>query len=128
MDDLEREDQLVQYARNLTDRFGPIPGEVAELMNAIRLRWKGRSLGFEKIVLKGGLLKGYLVSNPESPFYRSSVFSELIAYIQSHPQRIKLSEKNNKLSVSFNQVKSVGMANDLFSALGQFVNGEKAVG
>ncbi len=117
IDDLEREEQLVSYIKNLRDRFGPVPEQVEELMNAIRLRWKGKLLGFEKIMLKGSVLKAYFIANPESPYYRSPVFSGLITYIQSNPNRIKLTEKNNKLSVSFAGVKSVGQANELFEHL-----------
>jgi transcription-repair coupling factor (superfamily II helicase) len=113
IDDLNKEEQLVSYLKNLRDRFGPIPSEVEELMNAIRLRWKGRKLGMEKIVLKGGLLKAYFVSNPESLFYRSGVFPALIAYIQARPGKIRMSEKGGKLSVSIHGIRSVAQANRL---------------
>jgi transcription-repair coupling factor (superfamily II helicase) len=122
IDDLEREDQLLEYEKNLRDRFGPVPPETVELFNAIRLRWKAKLLGFEKIMLKGGILKGFFVSNPDSSFYRSSVFTDLITYIQSNPNRIRLSEKNNKLSISFNGVRSVDQANALFEDLKRNVN------
>jgi transcription-repair coupling factor (superfamily II helicase) len=121
IDDLENETQLATYLKNLKDRFGPVPEEVNELMSAIQLRWKAKELGFEKIILKGGILKGYFVSNPESSFYRSSVFSELIGYIQKNPQRIKMSEKNNKLSISFSGIRTVAQANKIFAELIQQV-------
>lgn len=93
IDDLEREEQIEKYLVDLRDRFGPVPVQVKELMNALRLRWKGRQLGLEKIVLKGEILKGYFISNPESAFYKSTVFTDLIRYIQSNPQRIRMHEK-----------------------------------
>jgi len=127
IDDLEREDQLETYLKNLRDRFGPVPVEVNELMNAIRLRWKGKSLGFEKIMLKGGILKGYFVSNPESSFYRSSLFPNIIAYIQANPTRIRMTEKNNKLSISFSGIKSVAQANKVFEEMIVKLNTEKVV-
>jgi transcription-repair coupling factor (superfamily II helicase) len=133
IDDLEREEQLVTYAANLKDRFGNLPLPVEELFSAIRLRWKARELGFEKIALRGGILKGYFVSNPESPFYRSSLFSELISYIQSNPRQIKLTEKQNKLSIAFSGVRSVEQANRLFDemkahvSIGQKTNAKTVV-
>ena len=117
IDDLLREEQIIEYLKNLRDRFGPVPGQVQELMNAIRLRWKAKALGFEKIVLKGGILKGYFVSNPESSFYRSDTFTRLISYIQSNPKRIRMSEKNNKLSVSFSGIRTVKEANEVFEEM-----------
>ena len=117
IDDLTREEQLRDYLKNLRDRFGPVPVQVEELMNAIRLRWKAKALGFEKIVLKGGILKGYFVSNPESSFYRSDTFTRLIGYIQANPKRIRMSEKNNKLSVSFSGIRHVKEANEVFEEM-----------
>ncbi|HMT27656.1 MAG TPA: transcription-repair coupling factor, partial [Bacteroidia bacterium] len=127
IDDLEREDQLTDYLKNLRDRFGPVPAEVNELMSAIQLRWKAKALGFEKILLKGGILKGYFVSNPESSFYRSHVFTDLISYIQANPNRIKLSEKNNKLAISFSGIKSVAQANLMFDDLKKHVTPEPVI-
>ncbi len=117
IDDLVREDQLTTYFSNLRDRFGPVPEEVKELFNAIRLRWKGKSLGFEKIVLKGGILKSYFISNPESAFYRSPAFPGIIAYVQSNPNRIRMTEKNNKLSISISGIRSVAQANKVFEEM-----------
>ncbi|HEX5002181.1 MAG TPA: transcription-repair coupling factor, partial [Bacteroidia bacterium] len=114
IDDLTREEQINSYMDNLKDRFGPLPVPVQELFSALRLRWKAKQLGFEKLVMRGGLLKGYFISNPESPFYKSQLFGELINYIQSNPKRIKLTQKQDKLSISFMGVRSVQMANQLF--------------
>lgn len=119
IDDLEREEQIEKYLVDLRDRFGPVPVQVKELMNALRLRWKGRQLGFEKIILKGEILKGYFISNPESAFYKSTLFTHLIHYIQSNPQRIRMHEKNNKLSISFSGIRSVEEANKVVDELGE---------
>lgn len=127
IDDLENEEQLKVYLKNLKDRFGPVPGEVNELMNTIQLRWKAKALGLEKILLKGGILKGYFVSNPESSFYRSGIFADLIAYIQAHPNRIKMNEKNNKLSITFSGIRSVAQANQIFDDLLKHLAVEKEV-
>ena len=59
-------------------------------------------------------MKGFFISNPESPYYRTPLFGELNRYIQANPHRIKLSEKLNKLSISFAGVRSVDQANRLF--------------
>lgn len=117
IDDLTREDQLETYLKNLRDRFGPVPVEVNELMNAIRLRWKGKALGFEKIVLKGGILKSYFVSNPDSAFYRSALFPSIIAYVQANPTRIRMTEKNSKLSLSISGIRTVAQANKVMEEI-----------
>lgn len=40
-------------ARELADRFGPLPVEVERLLETARLRFLGRSLGVERVLLKG---------------------------------------------------------------------------
>jgi transcription-repair coupling factor (superfamily II helicase) len=117
VDELEKESQVVEYLENLRDRFGPIPSQVHELMNAVRIRWKAKTLGIEKVVLKGGVFKAYFVSDPNSSFYTSGVFRNLIGYVQSNPRNSKMSEKNGKLSVSFSGVGTVESANKLLESI-----------
>jgi transcription-repair coupling factor (superfamily II helicase) len=113
IDELENEHQLNGYLDGLRDRFGPIPTQVNELMNAVRIRWKAKELGIEKIMLKSGSFKAYFVSDPESPFYTSGTFRNVIGFIQQRPKSAKMSEKNGKLSVTFSGVHSVDAANKI---------------
>jgi transcription-repair coupling factor (superfamily II helicase) len=117
IDELENEQQVLTYIDNLRDRFGPVPAQVQELMNAVRIRWKARAVGIEKIVLKANTFKAYFISDPESPFYSSGVFKDLITYVQTHPKRAKMSEKNGKLSVAFSGIASVEAANRLLEGI-----------
>ena len=86
-------------------------------MNTIRLRWKAKALGFEKIVLKNNSLKGYFVSNSDSAFFNSETFANVLQFIQSHPNKCKMKEDKGKLSLTFSKVSSVGEANSLLSQL-----------
>ncbi|MBK9538308.1 MAG: hypothetical protein IPO12_06145 [Flavobacteriales bacterium] len=52
LDDIKDETELQKFTTEVTDRFGPIPQQVVELMEAIRLRWLGQHMGLEKMVLK----------------------------------------------------------------------------
>ena len=38
-------------AAKLTDRFGPVPEEVSHLFDIVRIRHRGKKLGFEKIII-----------------------------------------------------------------------------
>ncbi|MFM8916920.1 MAG: transcription-repair coupling factor, partial [Bacteroidota bacterium] len=117
IDELEHEQQVLEYIDQLRDRFGPVPAQVQELMNAVRIRWKARSLGIEKIVLKANAFKAYFVSDPASPFYTSGAFRDMIAYVQNNAKRAKMSEKNGKLSVTFSGIGSVESANKLLEGI-----------
>jgi transcription-repair coupling factor (superfamily II helicase) len=50
-------------------------------------------LGIEKVVLKNGQMTLFLVSNPESPYYSSPVFDQLLDFVQKHPRRCRLQKK-----------------------------------
>lgn len=52
LDDTETEDDLARFEVGLRDRFGPIPSQVIELIDTIRLRWLGMDIGLERVVLK----------------------------------------------------------------------------
>ncbi len=101
IDDIETEEKLKEYEIKLIDRFGPIPTSLKELFNVVRLRWLAKHLGIEKIVLKGGRMICYFVSNPQSEYYQSEIFNQVLQYVQKHQHRCKMKEVNGKLSLSF---------------------------
>jgi transcription-repair coupling factor (superfamily II helicase) len=94
----------------LRDRFGPLPAAVTELMNTVRLRKLAIAIGFEKIVIKMGKLVGFFISNPESPFYSSEEFKQVIRYIQEHPKKVRMKETGPKLSLIFDHVTTINEA------------------
>ncbi|MFI5220665.1 MAG: TRCF domain-containing protein, partial [Bacteroidia bacterium] len=118
LDDIETEEKLIAFETNLQDRFGPVPQEVVELMNTLRLRWKAKKLGFEKIVLKNNSMKGYFVSNSNSEFFNSEIFSNIIHHVKTSHNRYSLRETSGKLMLTFSKVKSVDEAN---SFLNEFI-------
>ena len=91
----------------LTDRFGPLPAPSEDLLKVVELRWLAQRLGVEKIVLKKNILITYFVSNPDSPFYSSKRFKEVIGNIQANPGIFRMREDQEKLSLRSDQVNSV---------------------
>ena len=114
LDDVETEEKLVAFENQLRDRFGPVPKQVMELFETIKLRWKAKSLGFEKLILKNGQLKGYLVSNPDSRLYKSDLFMQIINFVKSNPSRCRMKEDKSKLSLTFYKIETVNEANAVF--------------
>jgi len=117
LDEINSEERLLAYGEHLRDRFGPVPEQVTELMHTIRLRWKARQLGFEKIVLKNRVLKGYFVSNQDAPFYKSKTFSTILGFVQDHPRACKLKEEKGKLSLTLTGADSIRQADLLLSRI-----------
>ncbi len=110
LDGLESEDELLKYQEKLIDRFGPVPQQTQELINTIRLRRSARKLGFEKITLKNNLMSATFITNKESPFYQSNIFSTVLQFIQAYHQSVRMKEVNDKLSLTFKDISTVSNA------------------
>ena len=117
LDHLDRDEEVEAFRQRMIDRFGPIPQEGDELIHVVGLRRVGKLLGCEKILLKGGAMQLQFVSNVDSPFYRSKMFSRVIAYATSHIQDCALKEKNNKRILRISHVKSVEQARSLLDMI-----------
>lgn len=117
LDHLDRDEEVEAFRQRMIDRFGPIPQEGEELIHVVGLRRVGKLLGCEKILLKGGAMQLQFVSNVDSPFYRSKMFSRVIAYATSHIQDCALKEKNNKRILRISHVKSVEQARSLLDMI-----------
>ena len=117
LDHLDRDEEVEAFRQRMIDRFGPIPLEGDELIHVVGLRRVGKLLGCEKILLKGGAMQLQFISNVDSPFYRSQMFSRVIAYATSHIQDCALKEKNNKRILRISHVKSVEQARSLLDMI-----------
>ena len=117
MDDIENEESLKELTKNLADRFGPIPERVQQLINSVRLRWKAENLGFEKLVLKEKALRGTFISKPDSPFYQSEIFGQIIQFVTKNPGKCSMKEKGTKLILRFENVPDVETALSLLESL-----------
>ena len=71
----------------------------------------------EKLVLKQGRAIGYFVSNRESEYYQSQRFTNVLAYIQEHPNDSILKEDRNKLVLTVQKLSSIEDAIELVNQL-----------
>ena len=117
LDHLENDEEVKAYRQRLIDRFGPVPREGEELMAVVGLRRVGKRLGCEKIMLKQGVMQMQFVSNVNSPFYKSQMFSNVLNYVTTHIQRCNLKEKNNKRYLRISDVKSATEASELLQQI-----------
>ena len=56
-------------------------------------------LGFEKVILKGGVMVANFISNQTSPFYSSDTFASNMTFVQKNTRRFKMKETTSKLSL-----------------------------
>ena len=90
------DEELANFVMQLKDRFGDLPPRARDLIASIRLKWVARSLGLEKLVLKKGKMLGYFIADQDSPFYQSEIFTQVLQYIQKHPDRCRIKEKETR--------------------------------
>jgi len=83
MDQTEHDEALALMETELADRFGPIPDSVNDLFITIRCRRIAIALGFEKMTLKEETLRCFFINRPDSPYFESNTFKQLLAYAQT---------------------------------------------
>lgn len=107
---LENEQQLTAFEKELEDRFGPIPDQVFELFNTLRLQWLGKEIGFEKISFKKQTLKGYFVNNPKSTYFESAQFGKVLDFVQLYPSISNLKEVKSQLRLALSNINNIDYA------------------
>jgi transcription-repair coupling factor (superfamily II helicase) len=117
LDEIKEEEGLIKFQDKLIDRFGALPNQVQELMNTVRLKWIGRELGFEKIVLKQNRMIGYFLQNLESEYFQSSQFGAILNYIKINPSRFTMKDINSKPVINVSNIINVFDALDLLRSI-----------
>lgn len=116
--DAAGDDKVLMHLRtNLEDRFGPIPEELDALFDIVRIRTIGRKLGFEKIIIKNGIMICFFVSNPMSSYFRSKKFAGIIDKLNSNQGIFELKQKDSTLRLISREVGSSTVAHSLLSRL-----------
>ncbi len=126
LNELKDEASLKQFEEHLHDRFGPVPKQVFELFDAMRLKWIATKLGMEQILLKGKHLRCYFIQNKESSFYGSNVFSKILEFVQRNKQGMYLRETEKFLVLNFEGIKSMKEAESRLKVLAEFVQSKPA--
>jgi transcription-repair coupling factor (superfamily II helicase) len=117
LDNIQDEYLLEEFENKLTDRFGELPEQTSELLNVVRLRWLAEKAGFEKIVLKSGVMICYFISDRESLYFNSKTFGNILDFVQQQNRRCRMKEVNNKLLLTFGEVHTVKNAISIINEL-----------
>lgn len=110
LDHLKSKEELTVFSQSLIDRFGSLPKSVKELFRSFELRWLAQEVAIEKLLIKNGSMVCTFVSNPQSKFYDSNLFTSMLNFVQTHPTQCRLSEKGDKLRIVFATVHSIDQA------------------
>ena len=124
LDKLEEEKAIEQFGNMLRDRFGPVPAQVNELFDGLRLRTLAKKLGFERLVLKNRKMNGYFVSNPQSMYYETRTFQEIMRYVatQAPVAGISMKQSGKFLILTRENIKTLKQAKAVLESMLEFVN------
>ncbi len=117
LDSLETEESLQQFELELIDRFGKLPAASKELLEVVRLRWLAIRLGVERVILKNKKMICYFIADQKSDYYQSPIFSKVLHYLQHHPDKCRMKEKQDKLSLSFDHIKTISAAKTILEEI-----------
>ena len=121
LDAINNEERLKKFIEELRDRFGELPEQLMQLTYVVRLRKEAIKLGFERIVLKNGIMLAYFVNNQRSPYYQSQIFASILGYLNGKPKEFRVKEQNNKLMLRVVGVESMEKAYNIVNQMNKAV-------
>ena len=117
LDSITSDKGLADMKSRLTDRFGTMPVELERLFDIVRIRQLGKNLGFEKIIVKNGVLIAFFINNPLSQYYRSDKFSKVLANVSEHPNVFEVKQPDGRLRIIVRNVNSLEKAYKILKML-----------
>ena len=111
LSDIKNEFALMEFKKNIEDRFGAIPPEGIELLSTLRLKWLATNMGLERLIIKKNKFVGYFLEDQQSDFYQSPVFNQILLSVQKESSKFSLKEKQTRkglrLLLCLDQVESI---------------------
>ncbi len=107
LDNCEKETELQEFYQEMIDRFGPMPSQVEDLFTTVRCRWTAVDLGFEKMTLKENTLRCYFINRPDSPYFESELFKQVLAYLQTGTNKARLKQAGKNFLLVADHVKNM---------------------
>ena len=92
LDNCEDDNELANFHLELQDRFGPVPATVEDLFTTVKCRRLAVEMGFEKMTLKDEVLRCYFINKPDSPYFESDLFKNVLAYLQTGTNKGRLKQ------------------------------------
>ena len=117
LDSLSSDKEMENMKIKLSDRFGTLPEEVLRLFDIVKIRQLGQKIGFEKIIIKNGVMIAFFISNPMSQYYKSDRFSKILENITKHPNLFELKQNDSKLRIFAKNIDSISKAHETLSKL-----------
>jgi transcription-repair coupling factor (superfamily II helicase) len=127
LDNSETEEELQDFHKELEDRFGPMPKQVEDLFITVRCRKLAVGLGFEKMSLKDETLRCYFINRPDSPYFESDLFRDILTYLQTSTNKARLKQNGRLFILIVEDVKSMENMHEFLKRMHQSVVKSKAM-
>jgi len=107
LDSCDKETELLEFHKEMTDRFGPVPAQVEDLFTTVRCRWMAVEIGFEKMSLKEDTLRCYFINRPDSPYFESQLFKRVLIFLQKSTNKGRLKQTGKLFLLMVDDVKDM---------------------
>ena len=115
---INHENGLINFKKELEDRFGKIPKQGKELINTVRLKWIASKLGIERIVIKNNECLAFFIRDKKSIFYKSEIFLTILTKVKTLSNNILMIEKETRSGKRLiMKVKNISSINEIYSIL-----------
>jgi transcription-repair coupling factor (superfamily II helicase) len=122
---IENEAGIEAYAKRMEDRFGKLPTPVHALFDGLRLQWLCKKIGFDRLILKGGKLRCYFLGDPQSSFYNTEHFINILNFLHKHGRTmgVSLKETNRELILVHDGMRSLKAVKSLLEQMAGALGG-----
>jgi transcription-repair coupling factor (superfamily II helicase) len=107
LDNCEDDEELDILRNEMIDRFGPLPVQLKDLFTTVQCRKLAITLGFEKLILKDNSLKCYFINKPDSPYFESATFHQILSFIQKETNQARLKQTGKNFLIIVEPIKSM---------------------
>lgn len=107
LDNCDKETELQAFYTEMIDRFGPMPQQVEDLFTTVRCRWAAVAIGFEKMTLKDDTLRCYFINRPDSPYFESQLFKNVLSWLQTGTNKARLKQVGKYFLLVVDDVKAM---------------------
>ena len=108
---IRTENELQIFERNMIDRFGNLPQQVADLIYLIRVKWAAQKLTIEKVMLKNAKMNVFFpFVQAHSTQFQATVFEKVLRFVKGNSHFCRFKEVSDGLNLFINPVYSVSEA------------------
>jgi transcription-repair coupling factor (superfamily II helicase) len=127
LDNCDTEAELQEFHKEMEDRFGPVPEEVNDLFDTVRIRRMAVGMGFEKLIFKNGQVKFYFINRPDSKYFDSDIFKNILSYIQKQTKQARLRQNGKLFTLVIGEMDSMKKLLEFIYRMHETVMGKESV-